>query len=593
MAVILTVAKEKEDGSLALVADVWPRSSLGLDELCVPGWLLPRRVSEYESGMDTWCGRVTSLKSAPPTAHAVRLEMCLEDGASSHTQTPEDRTILEACVRDVLLARKYVFPTQYINVVSQECRHRFKVAAIERSEGEQAIKLPQVIPTNHLDTLQETAQLGRSTHILLNTSNQKPSPAPIPQSETAYAALGGLDAQVEEVRQLVEMPLRHPELFREFGLKPPRGLLLFGPPGTGKTTLAHSAAKACASSIITISGPELSSSLHGGTERALRKVFAQARQSAPSVIIIDEIDALAPRRDGESADVEKRVVASLLTLLDGLSRDDARVVIIAATNRPNALDPALRRPGRLDKEIEVGIPSSDARLSILSVLLHNVPHTLSDEHVRLIASQTHGYVGADLSSLVREAGMRALRRHMAEASELGPRMEQLSLQSTEKQEGVRARHGVGVDDFNAARATIRPSAMREITLEMPKVSWNDIAPGESGLHVQQRVRECVEWPLKYRDTMQALGIDPPRGVLLYGPPGCSKTLIARALASESGLNFVAVKGPEVRISCEISASVRLRTDAAILIPSFSTSTWANQSVRCERSFARRAQPLRP
>lgn len=331
------------------------------------------------------------------------------------------------------------------------------------------------------------------------------------------------------------------------GLRAPRGLLLFGPPGTGKTTLAYSAARSCvaASSIETISGPELTSSLHGGTERALRRVFNRARKNAPSVVIIDEIDALAPRRDGDAegaGEVEKRVVATLLTLMDGLGNetDEARVVVIAATNRPNAIDTALRRPGRLDREIEVGIPDSRARLAILDVLLRNVPHNLSRHQVEDIALRTHGYVGADLSALVREAGMRALARDTSSLSiDLSRQLNDLTLS------GDGGVNGLTAEDFAIAQAKVRPSAMREISLELPKVAWDDIAPGQSGLEVQSKIRECVEWPLKYRASMERLGIEAPRGVLLYGPPGCSKTLIARALASESGLNFVAVKGPEV------------------------------------------------
>lgn len=416
------------------------------------------------------------------------------------------------------------------------------------------------MPSTILPAISSSARVSRSTQIRVHSRDSKAEvkaredtalQSTKLQEESAYATLGGLDRQIDELKRLVEMPLRRPEVFRRYGLKPPRGLLLYGPPGTGKTTLAYSAARSCVddSSIEIISGPELTSSLHGGTERALRKVFARAKRKSPSVVIIDEIDALAPRRDGADAstdgagEVEKRVVATLLTLMDGLSgdQDESRVVVIAATNRPNAIDPALRRPGRLDREIEVGIPTSDARLAILTVLLAQVPHTLTSTELLDIANRTHGYVGADLSALVREAGMRAVSRDTFSEGVL-TEMNRLSM-SDELVDGQES--GLTYADFQAAQIIIRPSAMREISLELPKVSWDDVAPGKRGLQIQQKIRECVEWPLKHKDTLQRLGITAPRGVLLYGPPGCSKTLIARALASESGLNFVAVKGPEL------------------------------------------------
>lgn len=442
----------------------------------------------------------------------------------------------------------------------QSAWYQIRIASITQNSPFARSILPLDIPDAVKNKILSSAAVTRSSIISIceaqiangNDSLHKEPSAYYAklQEESAYATLGGLDEQIDELKRLVEMPLRSPEIFQRYGLRPPRGLLLFGPPGTGKTTLAYSAAKSCveASSIEIISGPELTSSLHGGTERALRKVFARARQNSPSVVIIDEIDALAPRRDGGDAssdgagEVEKRVVATLLTLMDGLSGtdDSSRVVVIAATNRPNAIDPALRRPGRLDREIEVGIPTRDARLSILSVLLRHVPNSLNKEQVEEIANRTHGYVGADLSALVREAGMRAVTREMV-SPPLTQQLDHLSLngKSTFTDEGLT------LVDFTAAQAIIRPSAMREISLELPKVTWNDIAPGQAGLAIQQKVRECVEWPLKHKSTMERLGVTAPRGVLLYGPPGCSKTLIARALASESGLNFVAVKGPEL------------------------------------------------
>lgn len=366
-----------------------------------------------------------------------------------------------------------------------------------------------------------------------------------------YAALGGLDRQVEAIRTLVELPLTRPELFAQYGLQAPRGVLLYGPPGTGKTTLARIVASSLQAHVLTIHGPELSSAYHGESESKLRAVFERAHAHARSVVIIDEIDALAPRRDasasvhGEGAgEVERRVVATLLTLLEGVDSRESHVVVIAATNRPNALDPALRRPGRLDREIEIGVPDAQARLEILRVLLRPVPHALSEEAVQTLAGQTHGYVGADLVSLVREAGMAALTRSLRgeQAGSVDARLGALSLAETPPVSRVTE------GDFAAARAVVLPSAMREALVETPRVYWSDIAEddeGGAGPSVRQQIRECVEWPLRHAATLQRLGIEAPRGVLLYGPPGCSKTLTARALATESGLNFLAVRGPEL------------------------------------------------
>ncbi|WFD44550.1 AAA+-type ATPase [Malassezia psittaci] len=370
----------------------------------------------------------------------------------------------------------------------------------------------------------------------------------------AYEALGGLDTQIASIRLLVELPLTQPDLYKQYGLQPPKGILLYGPPGTGKTSLARTVANSLNAQVFNINGPELSSTFHGETESKLREVFERAKSCERAIVVMDEIDALAPRRDASAAvhtegagEVERRVVATLLTLLDGLeSNAKGRVVVIAATNRPNALDPALRRPGRLDSEIEVGVPDRDARHSILRVLLRNVPYQLTDQELESIAARTHGYVGADLSALVREAGMQAITRRLDPT--LHGSMTRLSLQtSDEPLEKVR------MPDFNYAQTIVRPSAMREVFVETPKIRWSDIADngevleldGEKIPSVQRQIRECVEWPLKFAATFQRLGIEAPKGALLYGPPGCSKTMTAKALAGESGLNFFTVRGPEL------------------------------------------------
>ncbi|KAF5360883.1 hypothetical protein D9756_004533 [Leucocoprinus leucothites] len=352
------------------------------------------------------------------------------------------------------------------------------------------------------------------------------------QSENhAYSSVGGLEKQIAEIRDLLEIPLTRPELFRYFGLKPPRGILLHGPPGTGKTHLARAIASSTQSSVLVINGPELSSAYHGETESKLRDVFKEAREKSPCIVVLDEVDALAPRReDGAGGEVEKRVVATLLTTLDGIDSGgqemQERVVVIGTTNRPNAIDPALRRPGRFDREIEIGVPDPQARFSILKVLLSKTPYDISDKELAAFASRAHGYVGADLAAIVREAGTIAIKRWVGtsstDAESLPPKLTIAELQSS--------------------LPSVRPSAMRSLFVEAPQVRYSDIG-GQAG--VIQKLREAIEWPLLHPEAFKRLGVRAPKGLLLYGPPGCSKTVLARACACEGGVNFVAVKGPEL------------------------------------------------
>lgn len=385
----------------------------------------------------------------------------------------------------------------------------------------------------------------------------------------AYTTVGGLDKQIAQIRDLIEIPLMRPELFHEFGedfirnfylslssylflsgLKPPRGLLLHGPPGTGKTHLARAIAASTKSSVLIVNGPELSSAYHGETESKLRDVFADARARSPCIVVLDEVDALCPRREeGPGGEVEKRVVAQLLTILDGVEDESGkdRVVVVATTNRPNAIDPALRRPGRFDREIEIGnsmrcfnqyhiyelsigIPDAPARYDILNVLLRKVPHSLTQNDIRSVASRAHGYVGADLSAVVREAGTAAIKRYIAPHQT-----------STGKISDSAAPH-LTINDLLTSLTNVRPSGLRSVFLDTVPVRFSDVG-GQAD--TVQKLRECVEWPLLHPDAFERLGVRPPKGVLLYGPPGCSKTLLVRACATESGVNFVAVKGPEV------------------------------------------------
>ncbi|KAJ8654321.1 hypothetical protein O0I10_010017 [Lichtheimia ornata] len=349
----------------------------------------------------------------------------------------------------------------------------------------------------------------------------------------SYQDIGGLGKQINQVREMVEVSLQDPELFVKYGMKPPRGVLLYGPPGTGKTLIARAVAQETKAHVMVINGPEIISRYYGETEQKLRDIFAVARERAPSIIFIDEIDSLCPKRDEAPTELEKRVVTTLLTLMDGVETSRAnetstttttadRIVVLGATNRPNALDEALRRPGRFDREIEIGIPNSDARLSILTTLLKRIPNMLTQEDINTIASKAHGYVGADLAAVCREAGLFCIRRNAQSESKVDLK--------------------VTLQDMNDAMTGIRPSAMREIMLEVPKVYWADIG-GQA--YIKDRLKESIEWPLKHPEAFERMGIRPPKGILLYGPPGCSKTLMAKALATEAGSNFIAVKGPEL------------------------------------------------
>ncbi|KAL2641930.1 hypothetical protein R1flu_009517 [Riccia fluitans] len=340
-----------------------------------------------------------------------------------------------------------------------------------------------------------------------------------------YSALGGLSAQIEKLRQQVELSLLYPNHLTRYGLQPVRGILLHGPPGTGKSSLARAAACEAGVKMFAVNGPEIVSEFYGESESALRAVFTAATKKSPSVVFIDELDSIVPERKEGGEELGQRLVAALLTLMDGGAEGTLKgVLVIAATNRIDSIDPALRRPGRFDLEIEIGVPTPSDRLGILHVLLRELRHSLLPSDVSEIAATTHGFVGADLAALCNEAAMSSLRRsiHASKGHEF-------SLEVT-------------VQDFQVAKTKVRPSAMREVALEVPKVRWSDVGGHED---VKQKLKEIVEWPQKQSAAISRMGVDPPHGVLLHGPPGCSKTLMARAVASETGLNFIAVKGPEL------------------------------------------------
>ncbi|NVM28620.1 MAG: CDC48 family AAA ATPase [Candidatus Helarchaeota archaeon] len=345
-----------------------------------------------------------------------------------------------------------------------------------------------------------------------------------------YEDIGGLKSEIQRIREMVELPLKHPELFKKLGIDPPKGVLLRGPPGCGKTLLVKAVANESDAFFKPLNGPEVMSKFYGESEKRLRTIFDDAEKHAPSIVFIDELDAIAPKREEVTGEVERRVVAQLLALMDGL-KGRGRVVIIGATNRPNALDPALRRPGRFDREIEIGVPDKNGRKEILQIHTRGMPLT---DNVQLgsLSEVTHGYVGADVAALCREAAMKALRRYLPK----------INIEEEEIPPEVLDQIEVRMADFISALKEIHPSAIREVLIEIPNVHWSDVGGLEN---VKQELREAVEWPLKDPKSFKRLAITPPKGVLLVGPPGCGKTLLARAIATESEANFISIKGPEV------------------------------------------------
>jgi len=346
----------------------------------------------------------------------------------------------------------------------------------------------------------------------------------------AYEDIGGLDDELDQVREMIELPMRHPELFKQLGIEPPKGVLLHGPPGTGKTLMAKAVANEIDAHFQTISGPEIMSKYYGESEEQLREVFEEAEENAPAIVFIDELDSIAASRGEASGDVERRVVAQLLSLMDGLE-ERGQVTVIAATNRVDAIDPALRRGGRFDREIEIGVPDKDGRMEIMQVHTRGMPMSDSID-LEEYAENTHGFVGADLESLSREAAMNALRRIRPE----------LDLEQEEIDAEVLEQLKVTEGDFKEALKGIQPSAMREVFVEVPDVTWNDVGGLED---TKERLRETIQWPLDYPEVFEAMDLQAAKGVLMYGPPGTGKTLLAKAVANEANSNFISIKGPEL------------------------------------------------
>ena len=371
--------------------------------------------------------------------------------------------------------------------------------------------------------------ITESTSITLNPKAVEISEEKV--LEVTYEDIGGIEEEVTKVREMVELPLKHPEIFEKLGIQPPAGVLLHGPPGSGKTLLAKAVANESEANFVLVNGPEIMNKFYGESERKIRSIFEEAEKNAPSIIFFDEIDAIAPKREETYGEVERRVVSQLLTQMDGLKKR-GKVIVIGATNRPNAIDPALRRPGRFDREISIGVPNKKGRLNILKIHTRLMPLT-KDVSLEKLADVTHGFVGADLSALTKEAAMNVLRRilpdiKLGEKSEI-PKKILEDLKITSK-------------DFQEALKIVRPSVLREVLIETPNVRWEEIGGLNS---IKKELKETIEWPLKNPKVFKRLGIKPPRGVLMYGPPGTGKTLLAKAVAKETEANFISVKGPEL------------------------------------------------
>jgi len=358
----------------------------------------------------------------------------------------------------------------------------------------------------------------------------EPSPEKKGLPIVTYEDIGGLRGEIQRIREMVELPLRHPELFQRLGIEPPKGIFLYGPPGCGKTLVAKAVANESDANFFVISGPEIMSKFYGESEARLREIFQKAQEMSPSIIFIDELDAIAPKREEVTGEVEHRVVAQLLSLMDGMGAR-GNIIVVGATNRPDSIDPALRRPGRFDREIEIGVPDKMGRHEILQIHTRAMPLT-SDVNLNRLSDICHGYTGADISALCREAAMKSLRRYLPQINLEDERIPSAMLEKME----------VNLDDFMNAYREITPTAMREVYVEVPSVQWTDVG----GLtDVKQELQEAVEWPLKKPEAFTRVGIRPPKGILLFGPPGCGKTMLARAVATESEANFISIKGPEI------------------------------------------------
>jgi AAA family ATPase len=472
---------------------IWPSMSTAAQTVQLGHGLL--RNLHIELSMEPALVRVKSFSSKIQLAKEVQV-------------VPKDSTstsVTEIYLKEVLIENQFVMNDQEIECLVDGISVWYTIS----------------VPEGNSDYIY---QIKRETSVKLLAKRKAKD------SVNFFDRIGGLDTQIREIREMIQKPLHNPTIFTTYGLKAPRGLLLYGPPGTGKTLIARAVAHDVHAHVITVNGPEILSKFYGETEKKLKQIFDEAREQQPSIIFFDELDSICPKREDAASDLEKRVVGCLLSLMDGGEAND-RIVVIGATNRPDAIDSALRRPGRFDREFEIGIPNKDARLDILSKLVQNMKHSLNVTDLEDIADQAHGYVGADLAAVCREAGLAALQR-------IRTNNPSISDHELSQDDGLVVQR----DDMLRGLQRIKPSIVREVLVQVPKVYWSDIGGQDD---IKQRLKEAVEWPLKNPELFKKFKIRPPKGLLLYGPPGCSKTLMAKALATESGLNFLAVKGPEV------------------------------------------------
>ncbi|MDR2854799.1 MAG: CDC48 family AAA ATPase [Methanomicrobiales archaeon] len=467
--------------------------------------------------------------------------------------SPLEKTIVAT---QITLALPEEIPEQFISPFLETAKHHLTDFPVSLDD---VIPIPFSAPFFQIQHIQvrtiglvpEDAHIiGKNTEIILSERALEFGN----YSQVTYEDIGGLRKEVQKLRETIELPLRHPEIFAALGIESPKGVLLYGPPGTGKTLIAKAVANESGAHFIPIAGPEIISKYYGESEQRLREIFEEAEENAPTIIFIDELDSIAPKREEVTGEVERRVVAQLLTMMDGLL-ERGNVIVIGATNRVDSIDPALRRPGRFDREIEIGVPTEEDRKEILEIHTRNMP-LAEGVNITSLAQQTHGYTGADIAALAREGAITALRRYLPE----------MNLEEERISDEVLSQMEVHNTDFTIALRQISPSGMREVMPESSHIRWNDVGGLADAI---EEIREAVEYPLTRRDMFLELGINPPRGVLLYGPPGTGKTLIAKAVANESGANFIAVRGPQL------------------------LSKWVGESERAVREIFKRARQVAP